>query len=116
MTAESYKKQAANRRDERNAKGTITAPGGSSRSTRRWCKGKIGQAHTLTVTLFSALKRASYTSAATMYKGWLVRYCTTCGKEVDRYYPMPGWPKRRPAPEWAFAYYIEHPEHTPEAA
>jgi hypothetical protein len=99
---ESWRHGSTARRDERQAPRpeTAHAKGGSSRNTKRWCRGKVGVEHALVVRKKAALGKSYY--------GWskcIVRYCSRCGKELDYYWPpSDSWPKemrdKRPAPDW----------------
>jgi len=49
------------------------------------------------------------------FRGWLVQYCSECGRDLASYSPPHrDWPYppggRKPVPEWAEAYYAAHPE------
>ena len=72
----------------------------NKRDTKRWCKGKVGVEHKLTVATRSMPGKDH--GLPESFKNWLVRYCTTCGKEIAWYYPM-GRAKKNP-PEWVLEF------------
>lgn len=74
-------------------------PVGQIKNTRRWCRGKIGVPHQLTVKTYREVKGP----------GWHPRgeaqilLCSVCGKELDQYrpeHPSTDWPSRM-KPAWA---------------
>jgi hypothetical protein len=107
---ESWREGATVRRDARRTAvdDTPKTRGLSSRDTRRWCKGKIGVEHKHEVKPWSDLKKHGFVL------DWLVLFCSTCGKDLDRYIPPhPNWTRKpKPTPEWAAKYIAEHPPQT----
>jgi len=71
----SWRLAAAEVRDARHVHDGPEVVGGPAKpkDTKRWCKGKVGREHVLTVTIMSR------------YGLWaeLVRHCSACGKEFD---------------------------------
>ena len=104
----SWKEGAVARRDARHtsvpdAPRTRSIP--NRRDTKRWCKGKIGVEHVLAIKSYRDLKGDD---SPQVFSGWLVRYCSVCGKETDLY--MPPWPstrKQKPAPGWVTEFFAE---------
>jgi hypothetical protein len=90
------RKGSANRRDVRNAKDVVRQQSGSSRDTKRWCRGKAGVEHKPKCVDYRATKlsRAGYPES--FLKGWKLLICTECGKELKTYFPFgkgnpPSW-------------------------
>ncbi len=90
----------------------------NKRNTKRWCKGKVGVEHKPAVKTYRELKNWQGIGdgqwGSNIFQGWLVRYCTECGKEIDHFYPQPsGHPVPKPTPEWAEEYFKDHPDDRP---
>jgi hypothetical protein len=93
----------------------------NKRDTKRWCKGKVGVEHKPAVKTFSEIKNwqgFGDRKATDLWQGWLVQYCTGCGKELDHYTPPYGdVAKYRkpppPPPAWATEFFEAHPETRP---
>ncbi len=87
----------------------------NKRNTKLWCKGKVGVEHKPAVKTWFELK--NWQGAPTTWKGWLVLYCSECGKELQSYVPpFDNYPLRKPhvVPDWAAKHFAEHPEDAPE--
>jgi hypothetical protein len=84
------------------------------RNTKLWCRGKVGVKHVVKVGTYSDLKnwngRAGSVNLSDAFHGWLVQYCSECGKELQRYVPPFSSHYAKPIPDWAEAYLVEHPE------
>ena len=65
----------------------------SSRKTRKWCKGKVGVEHTPKCFDYQAIKR--WCGGRVRLDGWKILVCTTCGKELETYFP-----RRGDKPDW----------------
>jgi hypothetical protein len=91
-----WRENANKRRDERRTVvPSIRPQGGSKRNTKRWCRGVVGREHTPVCTDYNELKRATYA------KDWKVLVCTTCGKELDNYWPCSWFKSDKPKkPAW----------------
>jgi hypothetical protein len=75
------------------------SPSLTVKKTKRWCRGKVGVEHKLVVSNYADLGKLSWLSQA---REWLVLYCSTCGKELDSYTPLPPYIlKPSPVPPWA---------------
>jgi hypothetical protein len=102
MTAESWKARANKRRDARATKTPDTAaPHRSSKNTKKWCKGKVGVEHKPKCVDYADAKIAAKDINGRpigFYKGWKLLICTTCGKELEHYYPFRQSEKK--PPEW----------------
>lgn len=82
-----WKRSAAARRDERNAKDE-PKPGRKRRSGRgKWCRGKKGVEHVLVCIDYSLKGRNITRAGLQIYQGWKVLACSVCGKELEYYYP-----------------------------
>ena len=103
MTALSWKQEAAQRRDARNAKAPEPdplKPKPAKKDTRRWCRGKEGVEHKTECRDYDAVKGDLIVGTTVIggRKGWKILVCTVCGKELKRYYPF-GKEKKNP-PDW----------------
>jgi hypothetical protein len=88
----SWKARGAAVRDARHTHdGPEGAQGSRGKDTRRWCKGKVGREHRLTVTIMSR------------YGLWaeLVRHCSACGKDFGTFWRSSFASMRRNPPDWA---------------
>jgi hypothetical protein len=92
----------------------------NKRDTKRWCKGKVGREHKPAVKTYSELKnwQGIKGMATDIWQGWVVQYCTECGKELDHYSPPWGnvalyRKPPPPPPAWAEEYFADHPEARP---
>lgn len=115
---------AAARRDSRHTLGSDAAKTRSNpnkRDTKRWCKGKVGIEHKPAVKTYAEIKNwqgIKGLAKGDIWQGWLVQYCSTCGKELDHYVPPFGdvalyRKPPPPPPEWAEAFFADHPETRP---
>lgn len=90
MTCKNRKEQAAERRDERAAKGPEEhKPVSAKKDTKAWCKGVRGRAHRLGIV------------EVRNPRGELSRieqYCKACGKTLDTWWNFSMWPQ--PKPDW----------------
>lgn len=94
---DSWKEGSVARRNERQAKPQVRArPQRAKKDTRRWCRGKEGVEHKLVTMKFDLV--AKFGVKGGIFKDWLLRFCTVCGKEVAHYYHF-GKQKKDP-PEW----------------
>lgn len=100
MTASSWKKQHADRRDERATKAPdAPTKKNAKKDTKRWCRGKEGVEHKARCRNYDDVKgplRVSTTIVS--HHGWKLLVCDVCGKELDFYYPF-GRAKKNP-PDW----------------
>lgn len=91
----------------------------NNRKTKIWCKGKVGVEHKMAVSTYVLLKGWDARGCGTLghaFKGWLIRYCSVCGKELENYMPpLSGMSSTRVIPDWAVAYFAEHPDVVPES-
>jgi hypothetical protein len=90
-----YKESSIRRRDERRTliPEPIRPPSGSSKNTKRWCRGKVGREH-------KPVCRNYADDAGTIFKGWKILVCESCGKHLEYYFPG-SWGKRNPVkPAW----------------
>ncbi len=93
MTADNWKKTAADRRDTRATKTEATSPGkGRKKDTKRWCKGVSGREH-VTAT---KEERFDLLNGKCLYLGMKL-YCTVCGKDIAWWSGR----SRKPKPDWA---------------
>jgi hypothetical protein len=90
---------------------------GNKRDTKRWCKGKVGVKHMPAVKTYAELKnwKGLKGLAPNIWQGWLVQYCSECGKELDHY--VPPWgdvavyrKPPPPPPAWAEEFFQAHPD------
>lgn len=92
-----WKRGAAKRRDERNARGPVRQrPAPAKKDTKRWCRGKVGAEHKPECRVYRDVKMAYAGLKGDFLKGWRVLVCTECGKELATYYPFgksepPAW-------------------------
>lgn len=102
MTGE-WDKKSADRRDTRNDKSTPevgkSKPG--KKNTKKWCRGKEGVEHKLKCVDYNSVKSTYVGLNTGLAKGWKLLICETCGKELERYFPM-SFLGRKPKtpPEW----------------
>ncbi len=83
-----YKESSRKRRDERQTKvPNIRPPSGSSKNTRKWCRGKVGVPHKPKCVRYDEYENQHGESRWT--KGWKVLVCESCGKELDHWWPYP---------------------------
>lgn len=89
-----WKQRANKRRDERRTiVPTIRKPSGSSKDTKKWCRGKVGRPHTPQCVEYNTHRRVTYAP------DWRLLICTTCHKELDFYMPAFRRRKSKP-PKW----------------
>lgn len=82
----------------------------NKRDTKRWCRGKVGVEHKLAVKTYRELKG----TGGMAFQGWLVRYCSGCGKEIEQFVPpWRGSASSKPIPKWAEEYFEAHPDERP---
>lgn len=94
---DSWKKSAADRRDDRNTKSSDQPkPIAAKKNTKRWCKGKEGVEHILVAITYNDLHKAVVPNTV-FNTDWWVRYCSTCGKEIAHYFPFGN---SKPKPDW----------------
>lgn len=94
------KKDAAERRDERNIAGDLDEK--SSGQTRhkdkkRWCKGKVGVEHTPVCMPYRKHHGLAVLDGA--MKNWRELVCSRCGKVLDYYYPF-NRSRGKKKPDW----------------
>lgn len=88
------KEGASKRRDVRNVKDAEEVPkvDGAKKKTRKWCKGKVGVEHTLVCRNYVDVKYGgSYVigdNVTSLYQDWKLLMCSTCGKELEFWYPL----------------------------
>src|ERR1035441_9105269 len=89
----------------------------NKRDTKRWGRGSVNVAHKPAVKTYAELKHWQGLKglAQNIWQGWLVRYCSECGKELEHYTPPWGdvaayLKPPPPPPEWAEDYFQAHPE------
>jgi hypothetical protein len=92
-----WKQSAAKRRDERSDRSQPRRHEPvvikRHKDTKRWCGGHEGREHTAKCV---AVEHAWVTRDTT----WYNLQCVTCGKILDRYWPM-GWDNsKKTKPEW----------------
>lgn len=100
-----WKKGAAARRDARNIKdpNDTPKPGASKKDTKKWCRGKVGVEHKPECRDYQDVKNSfrGHALGDKMFQGWKLLICTTCGKELDHYYPMTfAGREPKPPPPW----------------
>ena len=69
----------------------------ASKDRRKWCGGKPGREHAPKCVDYQETKR--WRGGGDWLKGWKILMCTTCGKELDTYFPT-RWGKSKPVPAW----------------
>jgi hypothetical protein len=86
----------------------------NARNTKDWCRGKEGTPHTLKVDTYSNLKKCW--SGRVTFHGWLIQFCSTCGKELETYIPPFRFTasNTKPIPEWARDFFLTNPKEKPE--
>lgn len=76
----------------------------SSKNTRRWCGGKKGREHTPECRDYGEAKNMAKDflgRQVDLYRGWKILICTTCGKELDTWFPATrAWHASKPKPDW----------------
>jgi hypothetical protein len=96
-----WKEGAALRRDARHT-AVNDSPRGRSipnkRDTKKWCRGKPGVEHKPEVMTYAESKRMDMSGFGRQFQGWLIRYCSVCGKELAH------WFGRGDPPDWATAF------------
>lgn len=103
----SYRASGVIARDARHAPDGPDAPRAvrGKRNRKRWCGGKEGREHTPKCMNYTDAKRPHVINEkhASSLSAWKLLVCTTCGKELDRYWPwrQPGESGYEPPPEWA---------------
>ncbi len=109
---ESWQMGAAVRKAIRQAPVVSDAPATrsvpNSRKTKKWCRGKAGVEHVLNVKTHRELK--NWVAGSDILKGWLVCYCSKCGKEIESYIPPINSRTAKPVPDWAAEYFRANPE------
>jgi hypothetical protein len=79
-----WKESAAKRRDDRNTKSPESndksAKPSKKKNTKKWCKGKEGTPHKPECRKYEDVKGVRKSS---IFTGWRVLVCTTCGKELE---------------------------------
>lgn len=90
-----WREQANKRRDERQTKvSAIRPPGGSTKDTKRWCRGKPGREHQPACKDYNDIKKVDH------FKGWKTLVCEACGKQMDHYFPSPFREYQSAPPNW----------------
>lgn len=91
----SWRGRAIDRRNERQARDEVRPQSGSSKDTKRWCRGVVGREHLPTCVDFADVKGEVYRKY-----GWKVLRCSVCSKHLDYYWPSPFRKEKPPAPAW----------------
>jgi len=96
----SWQQSNITRRDARHTK-TPDEPvkvSAARKDTKRWCGGKMGRKHKPKCMDYASTKGDSWAR-----QGWKILACTVCGKEIDRWCPVPWYSERRNKPDWVKA-------------
>lgn len=103
-----WKEGVAKHKVDRQTPAVAEVPGPRPRKNRKqWCRGKVGTEHKPVCRTYAETKPtcllAKDAGGAFRTADWRILVCTTCGKELDRYYPLnfagSRWPKK-PPPAW----------------
>lgn len=78
-----WKQDAARRRDARNGGPVPHTKARPTKDRKRWCGGRAGREHKPVARPYCDVKRTLF-----RHPEWWLLICTTCGKELDRYWPM----------------------------
>lgn len=89
-----WSRRANDRRNLRQAKVEIRPPSGSSKDTKRWCRGVVGREHQP-----QCVDWAKHTRS-TLKVEWRVLVCTACKKQLAYYFPSPFRKTPVPPPSW----------------
>lgn len=97
-----WKERSIKRRDERQTKvPNIRPPSGSSKNTKKWCRGKVGVPHKPKCVSYHEWENRGEPQGWS--KDWKVLVCEACGKELDTWWPYPTewkFTRSRSKPDW----------------
>lgn len=78
-------KHAAHIRNQRQARDEVRPPSGSSKNTKKWCRGVVGREHNGVWMPYTEHKHFQGLHLKAL-KSWRVLVCTVCGKELEMDY------------------------------